>query len=107
MRAFSTVCLVVVSLLALANPAFAEEAAHVASTGDSSLGLLAAGIGLALAVIGGALGQSKVIAAALDGISRNPGASGQMFLPWILGVALIESLVILTFVIALKLVGLI
>ncbi|MCB9643674.1 MAG: ATP synthase F0 subunit C [Myxococcales bacterium] len=66
---------------------------------------LAAGIGLGIAAFGGALGQGKAASSALEGIARNPEASGRLFLPLILGLALIESLVIYAFVIALQLVG--
>ncbi|MCA9603660.1 MAG: ATP synthase F0 subunit C, partial [Myxococcales bacterium] len=43
---------------------------------------------------GGALGQGRAAAAALEGIARNPNASDKLFTPMILGLALIESLVI-------------
>lgn len=66
---------------------------------------LAAGIGMALASFGGALGQSRAASAALDGIARNPAASDKIFTPMILGLALIESLVLFTFVIAFLLLG--
>ena len=59
-----------------------------------------AGIAIGLAALGGALGQGKAAAAALEGISRNPGASARIQTPMILGLALIESLVLLGFVIA-------
>lgn len=60
---------------------------------------VAAGFGIGLAAIGGALGQGRAAAAALEGIARNPGASGKLLTPLILGLALIESLVIYAFVI--------
>lgn len=66
---------------------------------------LAAGLGLGLAVIGGAIGQGRAAAAALDGIARNPGASGKIFTPMILGLALIESLVIYSLVVSIMLNG--
>lgn len=55
---------------------------------------LGAGLGMGIAAFGGALGQGRAAAAALEGIARNPGASGKLFTPLILGLALIESLVI-------------
>jgi F-type H+-transporting ATPase subunit c len=64
-----------------------------------------AGIAIGLAVLGGALGQGRAAAAALEGISRNPGASARIQTPMILGLALIESLVLLAFVIAFFLQG--
>jgi len=61
---------------------------------------LGAGLGLGIAAFGGALGQGRTAAAALEGIARNPGASDKIFTPMILGLALIESLVIYALVIA-------
>jgi len=64
---------------------------------------IAAGIGLGIAALGGALGQGKAIASALDGIGRNPGAAGKIMTPMILGLAMIESLVIYSLVVSLLL----
>lgn len=64
-----------------------------------------AGIAIGLGVLGGAIGQGRAAAAALEGISRNPGASARIQTPMILGLALIESLVLLAFVIAFFLQG--
>ncbi|HEY5240602.1 MAG TPA: F0F1 ATP synthase subunit C [Polyangiaceae bacterium] len=61
---------------------------------------MGAGIAIGLGALGGALGQGRAAAAALEGISRNPGASGRIFTPMIIGLALIESLVLVAFVIA-------
>jgi F-type H+-transporting ATPase subunit c len=61
---------------------------------------LASGFGIAIAAGVGAISQSKAIAAGLEGIARNPGASGMITTPLIIGLALIESLVIYAFVIA-------
>lgn len=65
---------------------------------------LASGLGLGIAAFGGALGQGKAIAAALDGIGRNPGASGKITTPMIIGLAMVESLVIYSLVVSLLLV---
>ncbi len=92
----------------LAAPAFAEEmAAHSAGGGITNSGIiaLAAGLVLGLAAFGGALGQGKTAAAALEGLARNPQAQPQIFVPMIIGLALIESLVIYAFVIAIMLYG--
>lgn len=64
---------------------------------------IAAGLGLGIAAFGGALGQGKTAAAALEGIARNPGAQPKLFTPMILGLALIESLVIYSLVISILL----
>jgi len=55
---------------------------------------IAAGIGFAIAVFGGAIGQSRIGAAACEGAARNPGAAGRIQTMMILGLALIESLVL-------------
>jgi len=95
-----------VSVLLYAPAAFAQAA----GAGDNEFTMkgfvaLAAGLGIGIAAFGGALGQGKAAAATLEGIARNPGASGKMFVPMILALALIESLVIYALVIAFTLVG--
>jgi F-type H+-transporting ATPase subunit c len=55
---------------------------------------IAKAIAIGVAAAGGALGQGRAAAAALEGIARNPNASGKIFTPLILGLALIESLVL-------------
>ncbi len=83
-----------------AQAAMAQEAAHAAGSGDKGMIAIGAGIAIGVAALGGALGQGKTAASALDGIARNPAAQGKIFTPMIIGLALIESLVIYAFVIA-------
>ena len=66
---------------------------------------IAAAIAIALPALGGALGQGRAAAAALEGIARNPSASGKIFVPMILAMALIESLVLFGLLIAFMLFG--
>ncbi len=70
-------------------------------------GLIAIGAAVAvgLACLGGTAGQAKAAAAALEGIARNPEAQTKIFTPMLLAMALIESLVILGFVIAFMIQG--
>jgi F-type H+-transporting ATPase subunit c len=93
MRKLNLLFFAVVGILMTAIPAFAQAAAPA---GDGTLGLkaIAAGIGFAIAVFGGALGQSRIGAAACEGAARNPGAAGRIQTMMILGLALIESLVL-------------
>ncbi|GIL17196.1 MAG: hypothetical protein BroJett040_09470 [Oligoflexia bacterium] len=107
MKTAKTVFAVIVSTL-LANVAMAQDAAHAAAAGgitDKGLIALAAGLAIGLAAFGGALGQSKAAASALEGIARNPAAQGKIFVPMIIGLALIESLVIYALVVAFALNG--
>lgn len=66
---------------------------------------LGAGLGIGIAAFGGALGQGRAAASALEGIARNPEASGKVMTPMIIALALIESLVIYALVIAFMLMG--
>ncbi len=88
--------------------AFAEEAAsHAGANGNDVKMWAAAGAGFAigLGVLGGTAAQGRAAAAALEGISRNPGAAARIQTPMILGLALIESLVLFAWVIAFLLLG--
>lgn len=87
--------------------AFAQETGALATETMSVHGwyAIAAGIAIGLAAFGGALGQAKVGGSAMEGIARNPQARKEMFVPMIIGLALIESLVIYGLVIAFQLVG--
>jgi len=87
----------------LSTSAFAQEAAKAAETNKFDIqvaGAAAAGFAIGIAVLGGGLGQGRAVAAALEGISRNPGAAPRIQTPMILGLALIESLVLFAFAIA-------
>jgi F-type H+-transporting ATPase subunit c len=95
MRKLNLLFFALVGVLMSAMPVLAQ--APTAAAGDhSSAGLkaIAAGIGFAIAVFGGALGQSRIGAAACEGAARNPGAAAKIQTMMILGLALIESLVL-------------
>lgn len=85
-----------------ATPAFAQGDA---GSGASSAAAIGAALAIGLAVLGGGLAQGRAAAAALEGISRNPGAAPRIQTPMILGLALIESLVLFAFIIAFLLTG--
>ena len=60
---------------------------------------LGVGLGIGLAVLGAGIGQGLAAGNAVSGISRQPEAAGKIQTAMIIGLALIESLVILTFVV--------
>jgi F-type H+-transporting ATPase subunit c len=95
-----------IAVVASAPKAFAQaaDAAEGTGTGPGLIGL-AAGLGIGIAAFGGALGQGRAVASALDGIARNPSAAPRIQTPMIIGLALIESLVIYALVIAFLLQG--
>ncbi len=84
------------SALLLATPAFAQDAAAAPA---NQWVPLAAALGMALAAGLCGLGQGKATASATEALARNPGARPGIFLFLILGLALIESLALFTFVI--------
>jgi len=87
---------VVMALLLMSGDAMAQENvnSHLSGVG------IGAGLAIGLAAAGGGIGQGLAAKAALEGVARNPGASGKIMTPMILGLALIESLVIYGLVIA-------
>ena len=82
----------------------AEEAHAIALAAASNYSLFsgrfAAHISLAIAAAGCGLGQGKAVAAACEGIARNPQAAGNIRTTMIIGLALIEALVIYALVAA-------
>lgn len=78
----------------------AEEPAAAGSDSAKGLIAIASGLAIALAALGGTFGQGKAVSSAMEGIARNPGAQEKLFIPLILGLVFIESLVIYSLVIA-------
>jgi F-type H+-transporting ATPase subunit c len=66
---------------------------------------IAAGLAVAIAAFGAALGQGRVGATAMESIGRNPNAADRLFLPLLLSLALLEALALYGFVIAFLLQG--
>jgi F-type H+-transporting ATPase subunit c len=95
---------VLVGLGLVGGVASAQQAAPAAPEGGDLLkpfAALAAGLGMAIAAGLCGLGQARAIAAALEGMARQPGAAARIQTAMIIGLALIESLAIYTLVIAL------
>jgi F-type H+-transporting ATPase subunit c len=65
----------------------------------------AAGFGIAIAAFGCGIGQGLGLKGAVEGIARNPEASGKVTVTMLIGLAMIESLCIYALVIALILIG--
>ncbi len=74
--------------------ALAEEAVKAVGNGDKGLIAISVGLAIGIAALGGALGQGKALAAGLEGIARNPAARDKLFMPLIIGLVFIESLVL-------------
>ena len=112
MKNLKTLYLFTLSLFFLIAPAAVYAAGGVAGLEDAARGLSGVAIGneslkalagafaIAIGALGGALAQGRLGAAAMEGIARNPQAGKTMFVPFIIGLALIESLVIYCLIIA-------
>ena len=82
----------------------AAFAAEGAGAGAGNIGI-GAGIAVGLAGLGCGIGQGLTAGNTTAGIARNPGAAGAMFVNFILGMVLIESIAIYGLVIAIMLQG--
>jgi len=92
--------LILAALLVLATPMFAQGgAAAEKGAGNSYWIWIASGFSMAFASGLCGLAQSKVVAAACEGMGRNPGAADAIRFALIFGLAFIESLALFTLVI--------
>lgn len=89
-------------LLLLAVSAFAQGPATGNAPAETGVrwNLVSAAFLLGIAAAAGAIGQGRGLAAACEGIARNPSAAAAIRLAMIIGLALIESLVIYALIIA-------
>lgn len=98
-KALRLVSLSLVALLA-AVPAFAEDL-KVAALDAMRWAVLAAAFGLGFAAGLCGIGQGLSVKSAMEGIARNPEASGKITVAMIIGLAMIEALTIYCLVVAL------
>jgi F-type H+-transporting ATPase subunit c len=89
--------------LLIAAPLFAQGEAGAAAPagggGTSQWLLITSGFSMALAAAGCGYAQSRALTAACEGVSRNPGATDTIRIFTFLGLAFIEFLALLTFVV--------
>ncbi len=81
-------------LLIAASPIYAADGA-----GGTNWVALTSGFSMAIASAGCGIAQAKAVAAACEGMARNPGAAAAIRFALILGLVLIESLALYTLVI--------
>jgi F-type H+-transporting ATPase subunit c len=100
MRKLGVLLLWTIVAIVLPSVAFAADG------GSSSLGPgLGAGLAVGLAGLGCGIGQGLTAGNTTAGIARNPGAAGAMFVNFILGMVLIESIAIYGLVVGFMLQG--
>lgn len=90
-------------VLALAAPVFAQGEGGAAAAAKDQWLLISSGFGMALAAAGCGYAQSRALAAACEGVSRNPGATDTIRIFIFVGLAFIEFLALLTFVVIMML----
>ncbi len=95
---------VVTGFLFLATGSAWAAEAGAAGGGGLSVGVISiitGGFAMAIASAAAAIGQSRAIVAALEGIARQPNAAPRIQVAMIIGLALIESLAIYVLLISL------
>lgn len=97
----SLIFAIIAIILATSSMSMASEEAGNALYNYSSYVGLGCVIGLSVAAWGCGIGMGNAVNGAVTGIARNPGAAGKITTTLLIGLALIESLVIYTLVIAL------
>lgn len=78
-----------------------DASAEADATGSKAL---AAGIAIGLAALGGALGMGIAISKSVDGIARQPEASGNIRSTMMLGLVFIETVVIYALIVSVLLI---
>jgi F-type H+-transporting ATPase subunit c len=103
MKKAAVVLMLFVAVMLIAPAAFAQGASPEKTPINPSFLAIAAGFGMGIAALGGALGQGKIAGAACEGMARNPGAAGAVRAAMILGLVFVETLSLFTFVVAILL----
>ncbi|MEQ9500840.1 MAG: ATP synthase F0 subunit C [Deltaproteobacteria bacterium] len=105
MKKFIASITTLLATLLVAAPAFAQSGVGGGAKDYVGYVALAAALCMGLGTFGGALGQARTAAAALEGIARNPQAAPKVQTPMIIALAMTESLVLFALVIAFFLQG--
>ena len=79
----------------------ADASAAVGLGGFFAAAVTAAGFGMGIAAFGTGIGQGLAVQKSVEGIARNPEASGKITVTMLIGLAMIESLAIYALVVAL------
>ncbi len=99
MKKMTTLLSAVLGVL-VAGVAMANEGAVASSGAGFNSYAMGAALIMMFATATGAYSQSKAATAALEGITRNPQSAEKVTQPLVLSLALMESLVLFSFVIA-------
>ena len=114
MKTFAWMMIVGVVLMAISAPAVAQDDAAAAQAELKAAetlarapgvgwAMLGGGIGAGLAAIGAGLGVGRIGGSMVEGIARQPEASGTMFAPMIITAAMVEGVAMFAIVVCLLL----
>jgi F-type H+-transporting ATPase subunit c len=94
-KVISTIMLSFIVVLMGATFVFAADSpVSDAEHNFHAMAVIGAGIAVGIAAVGAGLGQGIATGKAVEGIARNPNASGKIMTPLIVGLAMMESLTI-------------
>jgi len=99
-RKFGVIAIMVLVIGLAALPVYAQEGG-AAPAASNSLQIHWLALAMAVAAAGCGYAQSKALTAGCEGVSRNPGSADTVRFFIILGLAFIEFLALLTFVVVL------
>ena len=91
-----SVCVIILMLITIIVGAFAVSA----DTNTAADTAVAAGIGVGLAALGGAIGMGMAISKSAEGIARQPEAEGKIRSALMIGLVFIETAIIYALVVA-------
>jgi F-type H+-transporting ATPase subunit c len=101
----SEICLYTAFLFIVSSPVIAGDENSALLIQNYGYFAMASAFCISLTAGVGALSQSMTARTALSGIARNPEAAGKIFVPMILSLALMESLVLFSLVVAFLIIG--
>ena len=101
MKKMSVFFLLLLAAAVLAPVAHAQDAAAAAAADNTKWLLIAGAFGMAIAAAGCGYAQSRVAAAACEGMARNPGAAEPIRAAMFLGLVFVETLALFTLVVVL------
>jgi F-type H+-transporting ATPase subunit c len=105
MKLLKPLALVMIALLVCAAPAFAGDTVPAGTTAASSDGVaksgaaIGAGIGAGLAILGAGVGIGLIGFGAMNGIARQPEASGKIQVGMLILAALVEGAAIIALIV--------
>ena len=103
MKKFATTLSATTAMFLFSTSALAADA--VVAIPGHGLDYLAAGLAVGMAALGCGLAQGRLAAAALEGMARNPSASGDIRTSMMIALAFPESLVLFSFAVAFAALG--